>query len=104
MKIIKLTTLQETKLTDAQKNLAALQNQGRILQSQVNSAANYQQSILEMIWEAHSVDPKSITPSSNVNLKDGYLTIGETNASDRIKKDLKKPIKPTSNGKTKSSR
>ncbi|MGL6121686.1 MAG: hypothetical protein ACRC1W_01355 [Shewanella sp.] len=104
MKQIKLTQLQENKLSDAVKNVYMLQNQARIIQSQLNSAANYQQSILEMIYESHGVDTNSITPATNVNLKDGYLTIGEVNASDRIKKDLKKTLNPHSNGKAKSNR
>lgn len=75
---------------EAYESVELLTNQFNIAQAQLNSAANYRNSIVEMIYEAHNIDPKSVPLGTKFHLKDGQLTIGEQSTSERIKSDLNK--------------
>lgn len=103
MQKIKLTPVQNKNLAQAFQDEANAQNQRNTAQALLNNAANYRQSIFEMILEAHGIDPKKLDPAEKFNLsKEGYLTIGVQKASERIKNSLNKNSKHNGHAKVKA--
>lgn len=89
MNKLKLTPNQEQKLTQAISAENATLAQFNNAKNHLQNAQVHRQSILEMVLEAHNVDPKDIDPQGRFDISNGLLSIPGVNASERINKILK---------------